>query len=120
MTKFNLSGPVETDDGEGKVMKMVDGAPVVMTMAEIIRKAILTNPPDRVLTWAESETRHMLAKKLYGDGEIELAHDQVQLIKNALPLLGQPWVTGEIGAYLEAVIAAEKEALNAAKPGKTD
>lgn len=116
MTQFNLSGFVETDDGAGQVMKMVDGSPQPMTMAEIIRKAVLTNPPDRVLTYAESETRHLLAKRLHGEGEIDLNPDQLSLIKNALPVLGQPWVTGEIGAFLEAGVAAEKAA--AAKPAK--
>jgi hypothetical protein len=102
--KYNLSRHVQTVDG-GYVMKPTPGGAVPMTAAEIISQAVLLNPPHQVLSLTESMERYELAKRLKGAAELELDAGEVKLIEGALPLLGQPWVTGEICTYLNSATA---------------
>lgn len=102
--KYDLSRGVDAGDGE----TLKDEAGREVAMVTILRKVLASAPPASPMSWTRTQQVHALSKKLRdgGDGaDVDLDADELKLIQDHLPLLGMPWVAGEIGAYLNSAKA---------------
>lgn len=72
-----------------------------LTLDKVCVNAILSEIPDEKTTGEQKLQRFKLAKKIYGAGEIDIASEEIVLIKDKVGKLYLPLVVGQVFLILE-------------------